>query len=114
MSMPTSINKRKRAPEGLAKAHRIVPHYWKAAASFWPIKREGRNDGVTSDLQGSLKARDIRRAVTVLGEKVERCPFMPDVVSLQRLPDCSVRDNPMNLRSTIPKARFSGFKCSLG
>ena len=114
MNLPPSINKLERAPEGLAKAHRIVPHHWKAAASFWPIKREGRNDGVPSDLQGSLKARDIRGAVTVLGKEVERCSIMPNVVSLRRLPDCSVRDNPMNLCSTVPKACFSGLKCSLG
>jgi len=114
MSMLPSINKLERATKGLAKAHRIVPHHWKAAASFWPIKREGRNDGVPSDLQGPLKARDIRRTVTVLGEEVECCSIMPDVVSPQRLPDCSVRDNPMNLCSTVPKACFSGLKCSLG
>ena len=87
MSMPPRTNKLERTPKGLAKAHGIVPHYWKAAASLWPIKREGRNDGVPSNLQGSLKARDIRRTVTVLGEEVKRRPIMPDVVSLQRLPD---------------------------
>ena len=104
MSMPPSINKLKYAAKGLAKAHSIVPHHWKAAASFWSIKREGRNDGVPSDLQSQFKARDIRRTVTVLGEEVERCSIMPDVVSPQRLPDCSVGDNPMNLYSTVPKA----------
>ena len=58
MGILSPINKLERATKGLAKAHRIVPHYWKAAASFWPIKREGRNDCVASDLQGSLKAYD--------------------------------------------------------
>ena len=91
MSMPTSVDKPERAPEGLAKALRIVPHDWKAAASFWPIKREGRNDSVSSALQGPLEARDIRRTVMVLGEEVESRPIMPDIVSLQRLPNCDVR-----------------------
>ena len=113
MCMPPGINKLERATKGLTKAHRIVPHHWKAAASLWPIKREGRNDGAPSNLQGQLKARDIRRTVTVLGEEVERRSIMPDVVSPQWLPDCSVRDNPMNLYSTVPKASFSGLKCSL-
>ena len=111
MNMPTSINKLERAPKGLAKAHRIVPYYWKAAASFWPIKREGRNDGVSSDLQGPLKARDIRRTVMVLGEEVESRPIVPDIVSLRWLPNGGVRYNPMNLSSIASKARFSGLKC---
>ena len=114
MSMPPSINKPERATQGLAKAPGIVPHSWEAAASLWPIKREGRNDGVPSNLQGPLKVCDIRGTITVLGEEVERRPIMPNVVSLQRLPDCSVRDNPMDLCSTAPKACFSGLKCSLG
>ena len=76
MSMPPSINKLERATQGLAKAHGIVPHYWEAAASLWPIKREGRNDGVPSNLQGSLKASDIRGTITVLDEEVERRPII--------------------------------------
>jgi hypothetical protein len=50
-----------------------------------------------SDLQGSLKAHDISSTVTVLGEEVEGRPIMPNVVNLHRLPDCSIRYNPMNL-----------------
>ena len=114
MGMLSRINKLERAPKRLAKAYRIVPHYWKAATSFWPIKREGRNDRVASDFQGSLKTRDIRGTVMVLREEVNGGPVMPDVVSLQRLPDCNVRDQPMNLRGSVPKACFSGLKCSLG
>lgn len=114
MSMPPSINKLERATKGPAKTHRLVSHHWKAAASLWPIKREGGNDSIPSDLQGPLKARDIRRTVTILGKEVERCSIMPNVVSPQRLPGCSVRDNPMNLCSTVTKACFGGFKCSLG
>jgi hypothetical protein len=80
--MPTSINKLERVPEGLAKTHWIVPHYWESAAAFWPIKREGRDDCVPSDFQGSLKARYIRSTVTVLSEEMEGCPIMPDVICL--------------------------------
>ena len=114
MNMRPTMYKLERATKGLTKAYRIVPHDWKAAASFWPIKREGRNDGEPSDLQGLLKARYIPHTVTVLDEEMERCSIMPDVVSPQRLPDCSVRDNPMDVFSTVPKACFSGLKCSLG
>jgi len=114
MSMTPSIDKLERATQGLAKAHRIVPHYRKATASFRSIERKGRNDCVPSDFQGSLKARDIRSTVMVLDEEVEGRPIMPNVVSLQRLPDCSIRDNPMNLRGTAPEAGLSGLKCSLG
>jgi hypothetical protein len=80
--MPSRINKLERAPKGFAKARGIIPHYWKAAASFWPIKRKGCNDCVPSDFQGSLKPRDIRSVVTVLGEEVEGGPIMPDVKCL--------------------------------
>jgi hypothetical protein len=80
MSMSPRIHKLEGATKSLAKAHRIVPHYGKAAASFWPIKREGRNDCVPSDFQGVLKANDIRRAVTILGEEMEGGPIMPDVI----------------------------------
>jgi hypothetical protein len=48
MRMPPSVNKLERGTERLAKARRIVPYYGQAATSFWPIEREGRNDGVTS------------------------------------------------------------------
>jgi len=80
MGMLSRINKLERAPKGLAEARRIVPHYWKAAASFWPIKREGRNDCVPSGFQGSLKTRDIRSTVMVLGEEMEGGSIMPDAI----------------------------------
>ena len=95
--MPPSINKLECPTQRLAKAHGIVPHDRKAAASFRSIGCKGRNDGVPSGLQSSLKARDIRGTVTVVGEEVESCPIMPNVVNLHRFPDCSIRYNPMNL-----------------
>jgi len=49
----------------------------------------------------------------ILGEKVKRRPIMPDVVSLLRLPDRGIRDDPTNL-GAAPKAASSGLKCSLG
>jgi hypothetical protein len=52
--MPPSISKLEHVTEGLTEACRIVAHYWKAAASFWPVKCEGRNDRVPSYFQGSL------------------------------------------------------------
>jgi len=114
MSMSPRLHKLEGATKGLAKAHRIVPHHGQATASFWPINREGRDDCVPPDLQGAIKARDIRSTVTVLGEEMESGPIMPDVICLWRLPDCSVRDNPMNPCSTISKAAFGGLKCGLG
>ena len=64
----------------------------------------------------TFKARPRRAtyavAVTFLGEEVKRCSIMPDIVSLQRLPCCGVRDNPMNLGSVVPKACFRRLKCS--
>jgi hypothetical protein len=82
MGMLPRFNKLERAPKRLAKAHWIISHYWKAAASFWPIKREGRNDCVPSDFQGSVKTRDIRGTIMVLREEMEGGPIMPDVISL--------------------------------
>ena len=82
MSMLASINKLERPTQRLAKAHRIVAHDRKAAASFRSIERKSRNDCVPSDLQGPLKARDIRSTVTVLGEEMEGGPIMPDVIWL--------------------------------
>ena len=114
MSMSPRINKLEGATKGLAKTHRIVPHCGKAAASFRSIERKGGNDGITSHYQGSLKALDIGSTVTVFGEEVEGRPIMPNVVNLQRFPDCSIRDNPMNLCGTAPKAAFRGLKCGLG
>src|SRR5258708_1158971 len=107
--MPSSVNEFERAPEGLAKARSIVAHYGQAAAPFWPIQGEGGNDGVPSGLQAPVKALDVSHAVTVFGEEVERRAVVPNVVSLQRLPDRRVRDNPMNLSSTDTKAGLSRF-----
>src|ERR1700758_4903920 len=97
MGMPPSMDKLQPATEGLAETVGVVAHYWKAAAAFWPIEREGGDDGVPSHFHGSLKACDIRSTVTLLSEEVERRSVMPKVVSLQWLPGCRVRDDPMNL-----------------
>jgi hypothetical protein len=112
MSLPPTINELESPTEGLTKACRIVPYYGEAAASFWPIECESGDDRAPSNHQCSFKARDIRSTVTVLGEELERRPIMPNVVCLQRLPDCNVRDDPVNLCGTAPKARFSCPKCS--
>jgi hypothetical protein len=87
MSMLSRINKLKSASKGFAKAHGIVPRYLKTTAPLWTIEREGRNDCVSPDLQGSLKTGDIRGMVTLLSEKVERRPIMPNLVCLLGLPD---------------------------
>jgi len=63
MRMPSGVNELEGAPEGIAKARSIVPHHGQAAASFWSIEREGRNDGVPPRLQASLKSLDISSAV---------------------------------------------------
>jgi hypothetical protein len=115
MGMLPRIDKLERAPKRLAKAHRIVPHHWKAAASFWPVKGEGRNDRVPSNFQGSLKTRDIRSTVMVLREEMEGGPIMPDAICLERgLPHCSVSNNPMNPCRTTSKANLSSLKCCFG
>lgn len=106
--MPPSINKLERPTQGLAKAHRIVPHDRKAAASFRSIERKGRNDCVPSGLQSSLKAQEISSTVTVVGEEVESRPIMPNVVNLHRFPHGSIRYNPLNVRSAASKAIFCG------
>lgn len=87
MSMPPGINKLERlTTKGLAKAHRIVTHYGKSAASLRSIQRKGCNDDIPSDFQGSLQARNICSTVTFLSEEVEGRPIMPNIVSRQRLP----------------------------
>ena len=106
--MPPSVYDLERATECLAEGRGIVSHDRQAAASFWPIECEGRNDGVPADLYGSLKSRDIGSAITFLGEEMECCPIMPNVVSFRRLPDRSIRGDPVNLCSSVPKASFSG------
>jgi hypothetical protein len=111
--MSPRIHKLEGATKGLAKARSIVPLYGETAASFRPIKREGCDDCVPSDFQSALQARDIRSTVTVLGEEMEGGPIMPDVICSWRLPDRSVRDNPMNPFSKASKAALSGLKCGL-
>ena len=112
--MPPSVNELECATECLAEGRGIVPRDRQAAASFRPIEREGRNDGVPADLYGSLKPSDIGSTITFLGKEMECCPIMPNVVSFQRLPDRSIRGNPANLCTSVPKASFSGRKRSFG
>jgi hypothetical protein len=114
MYVPPCMNKLEEGANELPKARRIVPHHGQAAAAFWPIERESGNDGITSDPFGSLKARDICGAITLLGEEVERRPIMPDVVCALGLPGCGVCDDPISLRSEDPKARLGRFQCGLG
>jgi len=114
MRMPSGVNELEGAPEGIAKARSIVPHHGQAAASFWSIEREGRNDGVPPKLQAPLKSLDISSAVAVLGQKVERCPIVPNVVSPWRVPGGSVRDNPLNPSSTATKTGLGSSQRRLG
>lgn len=114
MSVPPGLNELERATKGLTEARSIVPHDGKAAASFRSVERKGGNDCVPSDLQGPSEARDIRSTVTLLGEEMKRRPIVPDVVSLQRLPGCCIRDDPMNLCGAAPKAGFRRLKCRRG
>ena len=113
MGLLSRTKKLERPPKSSAKARGIVPHDLETTAPLRTIEREGRNDGVPSSLQRQPEARDICRTVFFLGQKVKRCPIMPDVVSLGRCPNCGVRDHPVNLCSVLPKASFSGLKCSL-
>ena len=48
MSVPPGINKLKIGTKGLGEAGRVVTHDGQAAASFWPIEREGGNEGIPS------------------------------------------------------------------
>ena len=114
MRMPSGVNELEGAPEGIAKARSIVPHHGQAAASFWSIEREGRNDGVPPKLQAPLKSLDISSAVAVLGQKVERCAIVPNVVSPWRVPGGRVRDNPMNLSGTATKTGLGSSQRRLG
>src|SRR5882757_7368639 len=111
--MPPSMNKLERATQDLPKARSIISHHGQAAAFFGSIEREGGDDGVPSDLQGSLKALDISGTFMVLGEEVERGPIMPDVVCLVRLPDGDVRDDPVNPCGKSAEARLGSLQCSL-
>ena len=114
MRMPSGVNELEGAPEGIAKARSIVPHHGQAAASFWSIEREGRNDGVPPKLQAPLKSLDISSAVAVLGEEVKGRPIVPNIVCPGRIPRCHVSDNPMNLSSTGTKTGLGRFQRSLG
>ena len=114
MSLPSSVNELEGAPEGLAKARGIVSHHGQAAASFWPIEREGGDDGIASELHAPLEALDISSAVAVLGEEVKGRPIVPNIVCPGRIPRCHVSDNPMNLSSTGTKTGLGRFQRSLG
>ncbi len=106
VNMPTRINQLNVRPRVWPRLTVSISHDWKAAAPFRPIKREGRNDGAPSDFQTAFEARDIRGTVMVLGEEMEGRPIVPDVICLRWLPDCRVRDNPINPSSAVSKNAF--------
>ena len=114
MGLMPAFNKLKCITKDSTEARGIVPHGRKAAAAFRPVEREGRDDRISSRLCGSLKPRHISSAITILSEEMECGSIMPDVVSLERLPERHIRDDPMNSRSRTSKARFGGAECGLG
>ena len=66
---------------------------------------------MASDLQGSLKARDIGRTVRFTGEKMEGRAVVPDVIGLLRLKARNVRHDPVDFRGTLPKPGFGYIQC---
>lgn len=103
MLVPQGVDQREGASEYLRQARRVVTHHRKAAAPVRAVRREGGDDGVPSDSQAPYQTRDVSSTVMLVGQEVERCPVMPDVVCLRRLPGRNVGDNPMNQGGSIPK-----------
>ena len=108
-------------PEGGAEhggeALAVVPRDGKAAASFRPVGREGRDDRVTARPQGQREALHIGGLIGWIGEEVKRGAVVPDVVASVGRPGGRVRDEPVRfsppprraapspLRSPLPKCR---------
>ncbi len=82
MLVPLGADRHKGVAKLLTEARCVVTDDGQAAATFGAIQCERGDDGVTSNLQGSLKARDIGGAVMLLGEEMERRPIMPNVIRL--------------------------------
>ena len=93
--VPLALQQVESGPKRLPEARRVVTHDRQAAAFLRPIQREGRDDGVTADLQALFEPRDVGRTVAVLSKKVERGPVVPNVIRPRRLPRRGVGDKPM-------------------
>ena len=66
---------------------------------------------MSAGLQSSPEALDIGSAVFLIGEKVERRPVVPDVVSLHRLPDRGICHQPANPVGARSEASLGSLQC---
>ena len=93
-------------PEGGAEhggeALAVVPRDGKAAASFRPVGREGRDDRVTARPQGQREALHIGGLIGRIGEEVKRGAVVPDVVASVGRPGGRVRDEPVHFFAASP------------
>src|SRR4051812_36761304 len=94
--VPLRVDQLERGAKRSPQARAVIAGDRQAAALFRPVEREGGDDGVPADFQAASEARDIGDAVFLVGEKVERRPVVPDVVSLHRLPDRGICHQPLD------------------
>src|SRR6185312_5716733 len=109
--VPLGVNRQKPGTERLREARCVVTRDRQTAAFFRAIERESRDDGVSAGFQTAHEARDIGGAVFFVGEKVERRPVVPDVLSPRRLPDRGICHQPLNPVGTRAEASPGGLQC---
>lgn len=96
MLMTHTVHELESWSERLGKGLRAVALHWQPAATFRAVKGEGRDDGVSGVGKRGVELLDIGSAVRLVGEEVEGCAIMPDVVSPSGLPGRHIGDDPLN------------------
>lgn len=114
MIVPQRFHQLKPTSQLFGETRLIVSIDGQTAAFFRAVDCKRSKNDVTAGRDSLLHARDVGRAVRRINQKMEGCPIMPDVILPLRLPDCRVRDDPMNLSSNAPKARLGSLECGLG
>ena len=111
MLVPSGVNQPKSGTERLPETRGVVTRDGQAAAFFRAIQRESGDDGVSASFQTARKALDIGGTVFLIGEKVERRPVVPDVISLYRLPNRDIRHQPMNSIGADAETSLGSLQC---
>jgi hypothetical protein len=111
MLVPLRLQQPERGAERPRQARTVIAGDRQPAALFRTVQRESGDDRVSSGFQTAREALDIGRAIGRVGEKVERCPVVPDVVLSRRLPDRGILHQPVNPVGARSEASLGGFQC---
>lgn len=78
---------------------RTMARNWQTAALFRPIKGESSHNQRAADVQRAFQSLDVGRLFSRIGQKMEGCAIVPDIIGLRRLPKSGVAGNPRHLVS---------------